>query len=193
MNANKFNEIFDAYSQMHLVPMGFKKKGTSYYLIDKENIFNFKKGTFQGVFTGFIFCYSYLFLDNFKDEKGKLKIAPYAEDYLITIDCSDLNALSKKYKNIADFKYEFNFSKRGMNFLSFQNETFDLNNLNVHATNQTINEKYIENSVLQAKELGVKYLKQLNPQITLKLLKESKNKIDNEILKKLVAYNTNYS
>jgi hypothetical protein len=188
MDAKEFNEIFDAKSQIHLVPIGFKKKGTSYYLIDNENIFNFKKGTFQGVFTGFIFCYSHLFLSNFSDEKGKLKIAPYAEDYLITIDCIDLNELNKKYKNIADFKYEFNFSKRGINFLSFHDETFDLINLDIQTTNQINIEKYIEDSVLQAKRLGVKYLKQLNPKITLKLLKESNNLIDNEILKKLTTY-----
>ena len=74
MKAEEFNNILDLKAEEHLVPMGFKKKGLSYYIIEGVNILCFKKGTFRGSFTGFQLCYGHTFLSNFIDKKGKTKI-----------------------------------------------------------------------------------------------------------------------
>lgn len=73
MTAQEFNDTFDLKAAQYLVPLGFKKKGFSYYIVEGDNIFCLKKGTQSGFFTGFLFCYGHTFLSDFIDKNGKLK------------------------------------------------------------------------------------------------------------------------
>lgn len=191
MTAEEFNDILDLKATQYLVPLGFKKKGTSYYLCEGENIFSLKKGSFRGTFIGFLFCYGHTFLTDFIDNKGKLKIPGYPENFPLTIDSMDIDGLSKKHESIADFKYEFSFIKRPIKFLylSKEDEIFHLEEMehgdNPELLTKTIDEKFIEDTLLQAKTLGLKYMRQLTPQITLKLLSKSDSWSDKNMIQQI--------
>lgn len=187
MKAKDFNNLTEKYVQEKLKSFGFKKSGVHFYLHESPNIMVLHKKTHRSIFEGFYIAFTHDFLENTKDANGRMKIPPFLEDYPISIPLEVLKKQYSKYKKSTDFDFDMNFLTREIftsrKYTSANSSRFlDVDKL---LNNDIKAEKYIRDSIEILNDLGLRFFREFNTQITYKVLTKWPRKDERQINKHL--------
>lgn len=185
MTAEEFNNLTTTYAKELLYPLGFKQSGIHFYIHNKPNIMVLYKKTFRGMFVGFFLAVTHDFFANTIDNKGKLKIPVYLEDYPFSISLSALEGQYAKHKTVTDFSYDTNYLTKEV-ISTRQFTKIDPNEIIAFDDIQIDSQKaidYIKLAVDTTITGGLKLLDEYSPVVSYHAVTRHKN-LDNTILNK---------
>jgi len=185
MTAAEFNDLTTNYATELLYPLGFKQAGIHFYIHNSPNLMVFYKKTFRGLFEGFYLAFTHDFLPDATDQKGKIKIPAYLENYPFSIPLTALKEQYTKHMTATDFTFDSNFITREVlatNQFTKKNpmDIFTFDNIQHNSQNA---ENYIKSSIDTVITDGMKLLREYSPVISYMAVTRHKG-VDNTTLNK---------
>ena len=169
MKAKEFNSLFNQIASEKLLPHGFQKKGTNYYLYNSPNLLVLKKSMSRDSFLGYNLCFTHDFLHTSKTKSGEFKIPGYIEDYPISIDILYLEELFRAYGKMEKFKYDLYFLTR-QNSNDHESRIEKMFRLDAIQENQELAKKYVEYTIQIVLEIGLTLYNDFSPLTSLTVI-----------------------
>lgn len=155
MTKTEYNELLDQRFKETLKSRGFKKSGIHYYLYEAPIVLFVRNGWKYS--DEILLCYSFDYLDKFKDEKGKFNVPKGMLNYPIVVSAHVLRQQYKSHKSAYRFKYDLCFyTKSSISPLDFG--LF----LNFFKTPKKTTLEYIDYSLDVIQNEGMRLMKETN-------------------------------